>query len=670
MQNPNPAKAVNEMSRSQIESPRNLRIGSVEYVAPDNIRVAVDVDAPESIALNSGSPRPFPRVNSYLVIPVDDLAIVGQIEWITIEHSPFPKRKGMQDFGLVDLPYPLRKLRINPLGTLRHGDPQGHQVFRRGAEVLPTVGATVNIPSTEQLLAIAESGQFRRLAIGVNPLAEDAPVHVDPDKLFGRHLAILGNTGSGKSCSVAGLIRWSIEHAQAHTCGRPNARFIVLDPNGEYARAFQVEDSIRAKVFAVGNKDNCTPLKVPIWFWNDAEWAAFAHASPGTQRPTLRRALREVKAGAEIAATTPQEFKLIALRMYLSSRMTSIRADLRYGRTQTDSSNFGFRLKAIADDLAAKGVEFPEGMLGDIVNEINAARDKYFNSFVNPQGETVEHYRAFNEESVQSIVGAFERSLAQIGGVVYQGGPREDTPIPFSGAHLADHIEDIANQENTTRYLDFLIARIRTLLSDPTLRSIVDDGDSDTSLLEWLDTYIGADTQDHHSISIVDLSLVPSEIVHLVTAVVARMTFEALQRHVKQKEVSLPTVLVMEEAHQFIKSYREVQEFQDASTVCCRVFERIAREGRKFGLGLILSSQRPSELSPAVLSQCNTFLLHRISNDRDQGLLTQLVPDNFRGLLRELPSLPSQNAILLGWATELPRIGENARPRKRAPTPV
>ena len=88
------------MSLSPIEQTEMLRIGTVDFVSPDEIKVALDIETPESMAMNAGYPRPFPRVNSYVLIQSEDGFLVGQVEWITIEKSPYPKRQGMKDFGL------------------------------------------------------------------------------------------------------------------------------------------------------------------------------------------------------------------------------------------------------------------------------------------------------------------------------------------------------------------------------------------------------------------------------------------------------------------------------------------------------------------------------------------------------------------------------------------
>lgn len=663
------------MSQTPFEAAEALRIGTVEYVAANEIKVILDIEAPDSIALNTGEPKPFPRVNSYLLVPVDEAYLVGQIEWIKVEPAPFPKRRGLKDFGLVDLPYPLRRLCLNPIGTLRAKSRDGEFVFRRGVDALPSIGAPVLIPTDLQLLSIIELGEKRRFCIGTSPIAGDARVWVDPDRLFGRHLAVLGNTGSGKSCTVAGLIRWSLEAAkQACLEGIPNARFIILDPNGEYKSAFtDDESSVKARVFMVDPIDDEKALKVPLWFWNSAEWCSFTQASAKTQRPLLRRALREVKTGRNYIYGPSREEKKLELRRYLSSRRISIQRDLLSGAIQMEENKFGFRLSAIASDLEEKIADFKECEYGleTVLEAIRSALDECRHIY-NKGGEKIVYYRAFTEHMVRTIIDALNESLKLLGGIIYQEGPDEDVPLEFNGADLADYLHDLAEQENVIQHLDYLITRIRTILADPRIKVIIYDTDGIT-LEQWLTDYIGTKNTHNGCVSIIDLSLVPTDVVHVITAVIARMVFEALQRYVKLHGKALPTVLVMEEAHTFIKRYKEDLDFEDAAVVCCRVFERIAREGRKFGLGLVLSSQRPSELSPTVLSQCNTFILHRISNDNDQNLVHHLVPDNLRGLLRELPMLPSQQAILLGWAAELPvlvkirDLPESQRPRCEDP---
>ncbi|MEZ6049168.1 MAG: DUF87 domain-containing protein, partial [Planctomycetaceae bacterium] len=494
-------------------------------------------------------------------------------------------------------PYPLRKMSINPLGTLRKIralDGVETYEFRRGADALPSIGSGVVLPTAVQLHAIVESGERRRVKIGTSPLAGNAEVRVDPDRLFGRHLAILGNTGSGKSCSVAGLIRWSLEQATPEDGTPPNARFIVLDPNGEYSRAFKGGKipALNARVYKVTQTEDGgeRPLQVPVWFWNSSEWCSFTQASAKAQRPLLKRALREVKSGRTISTEPTKEELLLGLRRYVAYTLTSIQKDLRAGSIKTDESKFGFRLKAIYEDIEQRKSLVTEINFDKVQVQIDAALQATHNSFEERgTGKTIDYYRAFTEQQIEAIVTALTEVLDGLGGVVPLDGPDEDVPLPFGGASLADHLEILAEQANASQYLEFLIARIRTFLADTRMKVVTGDG-VEITLEKWLSEYVGGDATETGCVSVLDLSLVPSEIVHIIAAVIARVVFESLQRYRKLHGHSLPTVLVMEEAHSFVKRYKDDVDNHDAATVCCQVFERIAREGRKFGLGLVLSS--------------------------------------------------------------------------------
>ena len=632
------------MITTPIEQLASLRIGTVEFISPDRIEVLLDIESPDSVALNTGTPRNFPHINGYVMIPVDLGFVVGQVSWITIQRSPYPKRSGFQDFGLIDLPFPLRKMELQPLGTLVATE-NGYK-FKRGLEAFPSVGDIVILPIEEQLKSIIESGENRRVFIGYSPLMGNAKVMIDPDKLFGRHLAVLGNTDSGKSCSVAGLIRWSLESAEKHKANNQapiNSRFIILDPNGEYSKAFA--DKADANIYTVNVEegDGKKQLQVPLWFWNTDEWCGFTKASPKTHRTTIVHALKSVRSGNVFEAVSKEHDLASFVRTVIETIEIYKSKGAPWGSFPAPKNFRESLLKWNA------GVITDESYSQELNEAINA-----FNSKVNDY-ERVRSVQYSNQDykrdDVDTLLTLLRDVFNKAGGRYEEFLPTdEDSPIPFTGENFVRSIEANAEILNTTDYIVTLLPRIKTLLSDVRVKKVIDD--DNLSLSDWMSNYIGADNKK--SLTIIDLSLLPSDVTSIVTAVIARIVFEAQQRYLKLNKQCLPTVLVMEEAHYFVKRYNDDAENTGPTTQCCKVFEKIAREGRKFGLGLVLSSQRPSELSPTVLSQCNSFLLHRISNDRDQELVHRLLPDNMRGVLREMPSLPSQYAVLLGWASELP----------------
>jgi hypothetical protein len=660
-------------------------VGTVESVSPREIMVQLESAAPQATALNAGHVQRFPRINGWVLIPSEVGYLVGTVTWIGIERAGYSRQTARSDQTLVELPFPHRRMSVTPLGTLRwRGDTPGDAApeLLRGILSYPSVGEGVLVPTSQQAQAIARGDSGARVVIGTSPLAGDVQVRIDPDKLFGRHLAILGNTGSGKSCTVAGLIRWCLESAALdaansgdsdRTSAAPNARFIVLDPNGEYSSSFVDLPNTRVLNIAVDPDDGDTStFKVPAWMWNSDEWSAVLSARPGVQRPVLHEALRSLRGGTS-AAPTPAETTDRLVRGYHIRLREMANAGLAGFQGWPGRENFGSALDLCLADLGAQDLDHLNGndLATTLITRLRAAADG--SRYQTAAGAT--RYSDFSNATVQSVMAAYAAVVALLPDQnALPGGVNIDAPLAFNDQELADHLEFLSSDtrySGNAQHIAPMIVRLRSLLGDERIRPIIST-DGGQSLQEWLGQFLG-DGAPGGTVTVINLSLVPTDVLHTCVSVVARVVFEALQRYRKHHRTELPTVLVLEEAHTFISGHSLDLDSPTSRYMCRTVFERIAREGRKFGLSLVLSSQRPSELSPTVLAQCNSFLLHRLVNDTDQALVKRLVPDALGELLGELPSLPSRQAILLGWASLLPilvQIGEVAsehRPQSNDP---
>jgi hypothetical protein len=367
----------------------------------------------------------------------------------------------------------------------------------------------------------------------------------------------------------------------------------------------------------------------------------------------IRRYLGYLRQVEQLYANIPQRVAGFPNNVTFGSMLEGI-----LGLTQSDEATLATLGPEVADLIAAiVAIRAP-------IDQVRASR--YWAS------ATKSGYNDFQPNDLLAVDRALRTIIDAFPLLETHGEISEDAPVPFDVAALPERIHDVARTTGgqALNNVEPLVNRIQVMLGDAGLRPVI-DSTGVASLADWLNSLLGPTERNPESLVIIDLSLVPSDVVHITIAVISRLVFESLQRHLKATNTTLPTVLVLEEAHSFVRKDTDVGASAPAADLCRQTIERIAREGRKFGLGLVLASQRPSELSPTVLAQCNSFLLHRIVNDIDQNLVRRLVPDALGGLLGELPTLPSQQAILLGWAVPTPvlvRMRDLAqRPRSADP---
>jgi DNA helicase HerA-like ATPase len=249
-----------------------------------------------------------------------------------------------------------------------------------------------------------------------------------------------------------------------------------------------------------------------------------------------------------------------------------------------------------------------------------------------------------------------------------------DKPLPFKLEQFKRHINEVQGKQfNSDKYLssrdkdrlknEAVLKKLRTLEANPQLKFLLDEYDvaSSPKLQDILAQFIGdADGKD---IRIIDISGLPNEVAGPLTALIARLLFQYKLWQTREEREKDPVLFICEEAHRYVPNHGEAQykEAQDA-------IRRIAKEGRKYGLGLGLISQRPSDVESTVLSQCNSWVVLRLSNSSDQEHVAKFLPDSLIGLTKMLSALTRREAIFVGEAAALPsRIRIRKLPKDKLP---
>ncbi|MGN4960909.1 ATP-binding protein [Aeromonas veronii] len=240
-----------------------------------------------------------------------------------------------------------------------------------------------------------------------------------------------------------------------------------------------------------------------------------------------------------------------------------------------------------------------------------------------------------------------------------------DSPVPFDLSSLLDSLNEINVEQvegaraGTTKAGEFngklsrMISRLENKTSDRRLGFLF-QGNSDTlqfNYLERLATCLLGSTVEngHGGVKIIDFSEVPSDVLPLIVSLVARLAFSIQQWTSSEKRH--PIALMCDEAHLYIPN-RNIADSADEISI--KIFERIAKEGRKYGLSLVVISQRPSEVNKTILSQCSNFVAMRLTNSDDQSVIKKLLPDSLGGFSDILPTLDTGEALVVGDASLLP----------------
>lgn len=507
----------------------NLAVGTVIEVDGSRIIAELSTDIAELTRVFGGVVYPIGRFGSIMKIHYGSSIIYAMVSRLRMK-AEYEQEMGLSGNGNpsarvveADLFGEGRWVRTS-VGT----ETSWHLKFQRGVSTYPLPQQTVYLTPESELAFVFGRGTGATIRIGEHVGSGGTPAYADLNELLGKHTAVLGSTGAGKSGTVAAILHSILDHGERSGYDAWDPRILILDPHDEYGSAFADHHRL--------STDEGT-LCLPFWLLN------------------LQETLALILGKTEFVAT---------------SQANILKAALLQAR------------KEGARDI---GIE--------------------------ADGVTV------------------------------------DSPVPYSLGRLVAMIEDDKPpQPSKQGKHNAILNKLEILRNDSRLSFLLTewDGRSDP-FPEVVMQFMGPGSP----VRVVDLSGVPNEVAGAASSAIARTIFSVKLWQTPEERQATPVLVVCEEAHRYVPNRGEA--LYEAAQEAIR---RLAKEGRKYGIGLMLVSQRPSEVEATVLSQCNSWLVLRITNEEDRSRVRAVLPDSLAGLTAALSGLRRREAIFVGQGTPIP----------------
>jgi len=463
-------------------------------------------------------------------------------------------------------------VQVSLVGTYRAREGEEHDVFTRAVAILPEINQYVfpiEDKALEGFMGIlsksTESGAGAPLKVGKYALDGKANAYLDGDKLFQRHAAVLGSTGTGKSWTIASFLEQAAKLVHAN--------LLVFDLHGEYssmsfARRFRIAGPNDLK------KTDPNVVFLPYWLLSYDEMQSIFIDRSEQNAPNQAMALLDTITDIKKTSLTDME-----------------KEDLIEGFTVDMPVHFD---------------------LGKLVGVLEAK-----NTELVPTGE--EYKTGDKKGQAKTTQGALYNKLTRF-------------------------IIRLKSKINDRRY-GFMYQAPTEYQEYESLHALVE---------KLMGHGKGNDGVVNPGIKIIDFSEVPSDVLPVMVSLVARLVFQVQfwMDPGEHGDSRHPIALICDEAHLYLPSKRE--EMNSLQRRALDNFERIAKEGRKYGVGIFLISQRPSDVSTTILSQCNNIISLRLTNKTDQGVVRQLLPESLEGVMEVLPTLDIGEAVVVGDSVLLP----------------